>query len=181
MTKNKKRKTQHHTTINGTSNTGELSHEQIWDDSALLRSWNDALAEYEFYHSIHAREEDVDEVLRRVEAEEAAEVFKVLNELDDDGGQAIVDAGQVEEGEIDDIGDEGEVDEGAVKTSTIKEMGADQRSQIEKPAHTATDDKAGSVSGDAVLENIKMAYYWAGYYSGLYDGQRRLQDEKGNS
>lgn len=41
--KNKKRKTsQNH------QGAGEdLSHAEIWDDSALLRSWDDALAEYE--------------------------------------------------------------------------------------------------------------------------------------
>jgi hypothetical protein len=27
---------------------------------------------------------------------------------------------------------------------------------------------------DQVLENIKMAYWWAGYYSGLYEGQQRV-------
>ena len=31
-------------------------------------------------------------------------------------------------------------------------------------------------SADQTLENIKMAYYWAGYYSGLYDGQRQAQN-----
>jgi hypothetical protein len=35
--------------------------------------------------------------------------------------------------------------------------------------------QAPSVAADQTLENIKMAYYWAGYYSGLYDGQRQVQ------
>lgn len=26
------------------------------------------------------------------------------------------------------------------------------------------------------LENIKMAYWWAGYYSGLYEGQQETTD-----
>jgi hypothetical protein len=39
--KKKKAKTNH----NGTD--GELSQAEIWDDSALIRSWNDAVAEYE--------------------------------------------------------------------------------------------------------------------------------------
>lgn len=29
---------------------------------------------------------------------------------------------------------------------------------------------------DQVLENIKMAYWWAGYYSGLYEGQQQATD-----
>jgi hypothetical protein len=64
------------------------SHEEIWDDSALVDSWNDALEEYKVresrkasktsteakltvtqkYHSIKARGEDVEEVLRMAES-----------------------------------------------------------------------------------------------------------------
>ncbi|KAK0386912.1 hypothetical protein NLU13_5225 [Sarocladium strictum] len=32
-----------------------LTQEEIWDDSALIDSWNDALEEYKKYHSIHAK------------------------------------------------------------------------------------------------------------------------------
>ena len=55
------------------------SHAEIWDDSALVNSWNDALEEYKVrldsrtkrskaditqkYHSIKARGEDPEEVL----------------------------------------------------------------------------------------------------------------------
>lgn len=61
-----------------------MSHAQIWDDSALVDSWNDALEEYKVssfpffllsawliskqkYHSIAARGEHVEEVLRSAE------------------------------------------------------------------------------------------------------------------
>lgn len=77
MGKHKKPKTQH------------LDDAEIWDDSALLRSWDEAVAEYEvseiqrycfqedsdsvqYYHSIHARGEDVEEVLRQADLQEAA-------------------------------------------------------------------------------------------------------------
>ncbi|GAB0143130.1 hypothetical protein EsHS_00003657 [Epichloe bromicola] len=33
----------------------DLSHEEVWDDSALIDSWNEALAEYKKYHSIYAK------------------------------------------------------------------------------------------------------------------------------
>lgn len=29
-----------------------LSHEEVWDDSALQDSWDDALAEYKVYHHV---------------------------------------------------------------------------------------------------------------------------------
>ncbi|KAK0740213.1 hypothetical protein B0T18DRAFT_331813 [Schizothecium vesticola] len=38
-------------------------HDQIWDDSALVDSWNDALAEYQKYHSIHAKGGAVEDLL----------------------------------------------------------------------------------------------------------------------
>jgi hypothetical protein len=65
--KKKKQKTKH-------GDPGHaLSQAEIWDDSALIRSWNDALAEYDYYHSIHARGEDVEEVLRHAEMGELEE------------------------------------------------------------------------------------------------------------
>ncbi|KAL8743143.1 MAG: hypothetical protein Q9184_008150 [Pyrenodesmia sp. 2 TL-2023] len=47
-----------------------LSHEEVWDDSALVDSWDAALQEYQLYHSIHARGERVEDVLREAEAAE---------------------------------------------------------------------------------------------------------------
>ena len=65
MSSRKKKQKTHHSRPNGS-----LSQTEIWDDSALIQSWNDALAEYDFYHSIHARGEDVEEILRKAEAGE---------------------------------------------------------------------------------------------------------------
>ncbi|RDW60810.1 hypothetical protein BP6252_12193 [Coleophoma cylindrospora] len=42
----------------------EPSHAEIWDDSALVDSWNEALEEYKHYHSMHARGEKVEDVLK---------------------------------------------------------------------------------------------------------------------
>ncbi|KKA25619.1 hypothetical protein T310_0348 [Rasamsonia emersonii CBS 393.64] len=50
----------------------ELTHEEIWDDSALVRSWDEAVEEYKLYHSIQARGENVEEVLRKAEEAELA-------------------------------------------------------------------------------------------------------------
>ena len=64
------------------ASNGNLSHSQIWDDSALVDSWNEALAEYKVlgsppsraklmmaqkYHSIKARGQNVEEVLNESE------------------------------------------------------------------------------------------------------------------
>ncbi|KAK5194337.1 hypothetical protein LTR96_010401 [Exophiala xenobiotica] len=121
MPKSKKAKTKH----NSSKANGDSSQAEIWDDSALIRSWNDAVAEYEYYHSIHARGEDVEEVLRRAEMGEIADATATTAGLSGDwhdvnvneapelpaaaGAGAGVGAEDVEDGEIED--DDGEVDE----------------------------------------------------------------------
>ncbi|KIW91272.1 uncharacterized protein Z519_08168 [Cladophialophora bantiana CBS 173.52] len=230
MPKKKKQKTKH-------STAGELSQAEIWDDSALIRSWNDAVAEYEYYHSIHARGEDVEEILRKAE----------MGEFDDqdEHGDTAVDSGRQVSGEwrpvhpeapakavaaaenentdaVPDVRAESDGANGVVGVSSYHSDGAqagDQHSLEEKrkeamdqfksivgepegqqenprqPSTTTTTTPAlgpnlppateianGQVpatttnpSQEQTLENIKMAYYWAGYYSGLYDGQRQAQ------
>ncbi|KAG9819078.1 hypothetical protein KCU68_g17872, partial [Aureobasidium melanogenum] len=51
----------------------QLSENEIWDDSALVHSWNEALEEYKKYHSMSARGERVEDVLDAVEKEEEAQ------------------------------------------------------------------------------------------------------------
>lgn len=56
-----------------TTSAEPLTQEQIWDDSTLISTWDAALEEYKKYHSITARGEDVEEVLKaEAEAEESA-------------------------------------------------------------------------------------------------------------
>ncbi|KAK5737373.1 hypothetical protein LTR17_006792 [Elasticomyces elasticus] len=43
------------------------SHAEVWDDSALVNSWNEALEEYKKYHSLAAKGEKVELVLDQVE------------------------------------------------------------------------------------------------------------------
>lgn len=186
MPKSKKRKTTHNHQHQSTN--GDLSHEEIWDDSALLRSWNDALAEYEFYHSIHARGEDVEEVLRRAEMEsdEAGQgkddaQSKGEDGIDGDEGEIIEDEGEIMEGE------QGEVGAAAVNRTSgaLTEPGIVLETRVETQAQPVNDTveadtgKTGTstLSSDQLLENIKMSYYWAGYYSGLYDAQRQAQGQ----
>ncbi|KAH9836917.1 smn family protein smn1 [Teratosphaeria destructans] len=44
-----------------------LSHAEVWDDSVLVESWNEALAEYKKYHSLAAEGEKIDIVLDEAE------------------------------------------------------------------------------------------------------------------
>ncbi|KAI9841716.1 MAG: hypothetical protein M1837_000449 [Sclerophora amabilis] len=104
-----------------------LSHTEIWDDSALIQSWDDALEEYkvglplpqylssshlsakilfafcvQLYHSIHARGEKVADVLREAEMEDLSQGYEQVEghtteTLDLDDTQVE----SLEDGEID--------------------------------------------------------------------------------
>ncbi|KAL6251055.1 hypothetical protein RBB50_001263 [Rhinocladiella similis] len=223
--RSKKPKTKHHSF----KPNGDLSQAEIWDDSALIRSWNDAVAEYEYYHSIHARGEDVEEILRRAENGEldddddgpdAAGATEGVSGEWHDVNQKPMTAQNAEDDDDDDEIEDGEVDDSeltAAKAALSQKVQIDddddpehqephhrsgtaidsnttwsgrappQPDQHHNPSQTSmptigpnlpTTNEQGpssSSSADQTLENVKMAYYWAGYYSGLYDGQRQAQ------
>lgn len=59
-----------HATVHGfkMAKKKDLSHEEVWDDSVLVDSWNEALEEYKKYHSMAAKGEKVELVLDKAEA-----------------------------------------------------------------------------------------------------------------
>jgi hypothetical protein len=235
MPKNKKAKHNNHqaqrpTPYHSSKNdqhdgAGGLSHAEIWDDSALVRSWNEAVAEYQYYHSLAAQGLDVDTVLDAAEQAEAngGEVPLALN-----GGNEVSDGAAAastsksarevaepdEEGEILDesmavdeqaptdaavaaAADEVNGDQGtnqqdsttaAAKKAALRQLGVTgDQDGLDGGTSTAPQDD-GDTGGPATgtkdtLENLKMAYYWAGYYSGLHDAQSqpRTQHEKDRS
>ncbi|KAK6955825.1 hypothetical protein Daesc_003469 [Daldinia eschscholtzii] len=61
-----------------------LSHKEIWDDSALIDSWNDALKEYEKYHSIHKNGGNVEDLLKSHETTDAKDETKETHPLEAD-------------------------------------------------------------------------------------------------
>jgi hypothetical protein len=195
--KSKKQKLNHQT-HQSTEQSKELTHNQIWDDSALINSWNDAVKEYEYYHSLMLlpsaeRERILDEEERREEAEVEAE-DKDREVVNGEKGNGVVKGGEAgedgEEGEIDEDngGEEGEVDEdgegsGAhgTKVNGIGKARSEAHGKEHGPVlppgpsmqQQSEENGAQARLQDQTLENLKMAYYWAGYYSGLYDGQQQ--------
>ncbi|KIW52276.1 hypothetical protein PV05_07926 [Exophiala xenobiotica] len=147
MPKSKKAKTKH----NSSKANGDSSQAEIWDDSALIRSWNDAVAEYEYYHSIHARGEDVEEVLRQAEEDEVRDAIttgldewldvKADRELPATAG-AGAGAEDVEDGEIED----GEVDEAlaAAKAALSQQVQGNTPDQTVRRAKSATTAEAST-------------------------------------
>ncbi|KAI4197013.1 MAG: hypothetical protein LQ350_006200 [Teloschistes chrysophthalmus] len=86
----------------------QLSHEEIWDDSALLNSWEAALQEYQFYHSIHARGEKVEDVLKQAEASEEhstpihGDLAHSSDQLPSDPAKGLPFSEDLEDGEVED-------------------------------------------------------------------------------
>ncbi|KAM3074649.1 hypothetical protein ACMFMG_008077 [Clarireedia jacksonii] len=64
------------------------THAEIWDDSTLVNSWNEALQEYERYHSIHARGEKVEDVLKDFDEQEKNELEPI--ELESNENEMVV-------------------------------------------------------------------------------------------
>ncbi|KAK7755906.1 hypothetical protein SLS62_002193 [Diatrype stigma] len=48
-----------------------LTHDEIWDDSTLVNSWNEALEEYKKYHSIHTKGGNVNDLIKEKETSDA--------------------------------------------------------------------------------------------------------------
>lgn len=147
------------------------SHAEVWDDSTLVDSWNEALQEYEKYHSIHARGEKVEDVLNAFENQSNG----VEGAMNEDGGEVV----------------EEPLEENVVMQSEFEQI--DDHTQAgpkvdDQPAPKAT--KSGSSSSkapilppqligqvhDENLKNLLMSWYYAGYYTGLYEGQQQKQE-----
>ncbi|KAI4169629.1 MAG: hypothetical protein LQ343_005568 [Gyalolechia ehrenbergii] len=173
---------------------GNLSHEEIWDDSALLDSWDAALQEYQLYHSIHARGERVEDVLR--DAGHSQEV------VTDSNGTAVklsssltnglphpedFEDGEIEEGQVDDsplelVGAEEE------RTAVKAQSPANQQDELPPPNPDDNNTESAQVSHgvpeslttgvqDEGLKNLMMSWYYAGYYTGLYEGRQHYGGE----
>ncbi|KAF7905462.1 uncharacterized protein EAF01_005983 [Botrytis porri] len=147
------------------------SHAEVWDDSTLVDSWNQALQEYEKYHSIHARGEKVEDVLNAFGKQSDG----LDGEMNEDSGEVV----------------EEPLEENIVMQSEFEQI--DDHTQAgpksnDKPAPKAT--KSGSSSSskapilppqligqvhDENLKNLLMSWYYAGYYTGLYEGQQQKQ------
>ncbi|CEJ60738.1 hypothetical protein PMG11_09301 [Penicillium brasilianum] len=157
-----------------------LTHEEIWDDSALVQSWDDAVEEYKLYHSIHAKGENIEDVLREAEA---AGLEEEVNDLDGEDVHAQGDAMEAETGEA--------VDQTAANFTQVNESftkpkppDAEGSGATTAPGPTfpvGAMPMPGAVLPhvqDENLRNLMMSWYFAGYYTGLYQGQQQANQPK---
>ncbi|MCJ1444867.1 MAG: hypothetical protein MMC23_005370 [Stictis urceolatum] len=157
----------------------ELSHEEIWDDSGLVESWNQSYEEYKRYHSIHARGENLKDLIAEAEAAE--------KQVPVEGSDTILQSGTAQSANVDDTAlEDGELqDDAAPINSSIGQEATSEitpNSQLKAPQEIASSE-APELSGlfsnvaegstqDQGLKNLMMSWYWAGYYTGFYEGQR---------
>ncbi|CAI0653305.1 unnamed protein product [Colletotrichum noveboracense] len=141
------------------SNDMDMTHAEIWDDSALIDSWNEALNEYKKYHSIHAkggRLEDVD-------LQETSE--SQTHKTGDSETKAVDQAEIVDDGEV----------QSKVGAPIAKPISGSSGS-VPSPATMGPQGLLGSVQ-DEGLKRLLMSWYYAGYYTGLYEGQQQQQQQ----
>ncbi|KZZ98173.1 hypothetical protein AAP_00434 [Ascosphaera apis ARSEF 7405] len=156
-----------------------LTHAQIWDDSSLVQSWNEAAEEYKKYHSIHARGEDMDDLLEKYENGILGDDLglEAIDDVVSSGDQVIVNDQTVDmdiEPETDEANKEDE------ETSTNQDTKPTQQTKADLPDTTVNEPMASTLltlpaGSNEDLKALMMSWYYAGYYTGLQEGKRQAQ------
>ncbi|KAM0493135.1 hypothetical protein ACHAP8_009491 [Fusarium lateritium] len=140
-----------------------LSHEEVWDDSALINSWNEALQEYKLwqkYHSIHAKGGSVRDLEPQNKAEIETEPESEQPQVSETA-ESVLTSEKAEENKI------------SPSRNEAKELTPSQSQGVPAfPIQTVL----GSVQ-DESLKKLLMSWYYAGYYTGLYEGQQQAQQK----
>ncbi|KAK0613794.1 SMN family protein Smn1 [Immersiella caudata] len=135
-----------------------LTHEEIWDDSALVNSWNQALDEYKKYHSIHAAGGTVEDI---IESDHRAAARRDAKPETEPAGGPM---------------DEGDATPRSRSDETRPE--ATEKVRVRSGSIPAVGPQVllGSVQ-DEDLKKLLMSWYYAGYYTGLFEGKQQAQSE----
>ncbi|KAI0407034.1 hypothetical protein F4802DRAFT_65591 [Xylaria palmicola] len=146
----------------------ELTHDEIWDDTALIDSWDQALEEYKQYHSIYRNGGNLKDLLEpKGETEgrtsDAKQILHGIYESSNSG-----------------------------KPETASEMKEGSLNERRETGNAGTQDGLPCVPGpppgpegllstmrDEGLKRLLMSWYYAGYYTGYYEGQRDSPANKG--
>ncbi|KAK5138293.1 hypothetical protein LTR08_003354 [Meristemomyces frigidus] len=139
----------------------ELKHEEVWDDSALVNSWNEALSEYKKYHSLAAKGEKVNVTLDRVE-----------EDITDVVASQAVDEEKEEKPKHDH--DQPAMTNGHAIYSKPERPATSPTEAHQVPnAPTMLPQALLNTVQDEGMRNLMMSWYYAGYYTGLYEGQQK--------
>lgn len=162
--------------------TKEVSHAEVWDDTALVDSWNEALAEYKKYHSLAAKGEKIERVLDEAEEREN-EDFAVSQADTTLNGDSDLAATTNDNNAVSrehrattipsapPMNGDTQALPAASAASAVPQalMNGGERFHI---SHLLHDTDTRTVP-DEGLKNLMMSWYYAGYYTGLYEGQQK--------
>ncbi|KAI1325893.1 hypothetical protein F5Y16DRAFT_400919 [Xylariaceae sp. FL0255] len=139
------------------SDDQQLTHAEIWDDSALIDSWNVALEEYKKYHSIYRNGGNVNDLLQPKKEETSdAKIDLVEPPASKDHGATV----EVKDDESNETREAG--------TPATQHINLSPRGPGPAPAP----EGLLSTVRDEGLKRLLMSWYYAGYYTGYYEGQR---------
>ncbi|KAJ5150621.1 uncharacterized protein N7500_010810 [Penicillium coprophilum] len=156
--------------IMGKNKKVSMTHAEVWDDSALVQSWDDAVEEYQHYWSIHAKGEDVEDALKE------AEDTHMPPDVHHGDGELI----KAEEDDAIQPNNENvsmTVDDQTSESVPEPSQPVDTNSAVSAPTIPMPHPVMANVQ-DESLKNLMMSWYYAGYYTGLHEGQQQASSEK---
>ncbi|KAK3315311.1 hypothetical protein B0H66DRAFT_341083 [Apodospora peruviana] len=176
----------------------EPTQEEIWDDSALVDSWNQALEEYKKYHSIHAKGGSVEDVAADLQALRARWNAKPETDNASEPMEESSDAPPPDTHDGDDVSvpksDETPAQAFAQGVAAQASCGFNNQFEPSNYSHTKdhqqgqqSDHRAaafgpqtllGTVQDDG-LQKLLMSWYYAGYYTGLYERKQQTKPAEG--
>ncbi|KAI1354282.1 hypothetical protein F5Y01DRAFT_11569 [Xylaria sp. FL0043] len=136
-----------------------LTHNEIWDDSALIDSWDQALEEYKKYHSIHRNGGNVNDLLKPKNEDSTSDAKQNLHEMEDSSDRAKLET-------------DSEMKEGDANARQETGNAAPQHSHPRMPDAPPAPAGLLSTIRDEGLKRLLMSWYYAGYYTGYYEAQR---------
>ncbi|KAL2759854.1 hypothetical protein ACRALDRAFT_1079189 [Sodiomyces alcalophilus JCM 7366] len=136
-----------------------LTHDEIWDDSALIESWNEALVEYKKYHSIHAKGGRLEDLEAEQLTEDQTRMEGVVETQSEDPHPGSRQQAQDSAAAV------------LSETTPATPAESGQEAPIVPPQAIL-----GTVR-DEGLKRLLMSWYYAGYYTGLYEGQQQQQQQ----
>ncbi|KAH7389354.1 hypothetical protein DE146DRAFT_160818 [Phaeosphaeria sp. MPI-PUGE-AT-0046c] len=162
----------------------DMSDRNAWDDSLLINSWNDAVKEYDKYHSIHKSGKRLEEALTVEELKELREDYgEYLEEPETPAGLAAETNGHADHADTDmshaETGNAEAVNVQRQNPNPSQQQQAqpagveDPARQEAAPASAMPQALLGTVQ-DENMKNIMMSWYYAGYYTGLHAGQQQV-------
>ncbi|KAJ6164274.1 hypothetical protein N7470_002946 [Penicillium chermesinum] len=144
-----------------------LSHEAIWDDSSLVQSWDDVEEEYK-----HPREGR--ECRGRSSRSPGAQEAGLENDTRISMQVDIDDAGNLgTETEANDLNPDAASDAPPVTAAAPSSSAEAAQGSSAHPGTLPMPQPVLASAQDENLKNLMMAWYYAGYYTGLYEGQQK--------